>query len=356
MMHLPTLKQTKEFLQDNKKTIIGTALALVLLYALAIAYTLFSDDKVEEIKKIDPATGLELQLITDTEYKALLEDAVRFDFYVENTEGYAFTNFNLLEAVLLSPEVYEAIDSVEPIVATDAIEAMEEGDIPANYMIDVDTDNETSELHITVGTGDEAKNEAIATLLYEAVQEATIPFFANKSVYMLSEPHMVQLEKGPEQTDETGTTSLLLYLVMGAGLFIGGLLLGMLVAFFRLFFKKEITDVFNYLISDDDTVLDLSHTDIAEQEAALTHGIQHPAATRKLILSEELLKPTMQKCLEQMEGTPYVFAQSVLSADPLLHFDEVILVSRKNSTTKDWYKNQRTLLENYATPIKIILV
>ncbi|WP_106449827.1 hypothetical protein [Trichococcus alkaliphilus] len=356
MKNLPTMKETKGFLQDNKKTIFGTAFALVLLYALAIAYTLFSDDKVEEIKEIDPATGLELQLITDTEYEALLEDAVRFDFYVENTEGYAFTNFNLLEAVLLSPQVYEAINSFEPIASTDEIEAMEEGDIPANYMIDVDTDYDTSELHITVGTGDEAKNEAIATVLYEAMQEGTIPFFENKSIYLLSEPHVVQLEKGPEQTDETGSTSLLLYLVMGAGLFIGGLLLGMLLGFFRLFFKKEITDVFNYRMSDDDTVLDLSRTTAADQETALVHGIQHPAATRKLILSEEPFAPTVQKRLEQLEGTPYVFAQSVLSADPLLSFDEVIFVSRKNGTTKDWYKNQRTLLENYATPIKIILV
>ena len=145
MKNLPTMKETKGFLQDNKKTIIGTALAIVVLYALAIAYTLFTDGKVEEIKEIDPATGLELQLITDSEYKALLENAVRFDFYVENTEGYAFTSFNLLESVLLSPEVYEMIHSVEPIVASDAIEAMEEGDIPANYMIDVDTDYDTSE-------------------------------------------------------------------------------------------------------------------------------------------------------------------------------------------------------------------
>lgn len=356
MKNLPPLKETKGFLQDNKKTIIGTALAIVVLYALAIAYTLFSNDKVKEIKEIDPATGLELQLITDSEYEALLEDAVRFDFYVENTEGYAFTNFNLLEAVLLSPEVYEMIHTVEPIIATEEVEAMEEGEIPANYMIDVDTDNETSELHITVGTGDGAKNAAIASLLYEAVQAGTIPFFENKSVYLLSEPHVVQLEKGPEPTDETGNSSLLLYLVMGTGLFIGGLLLGVLLAFFRLFFKKEITDVFNYRMSDEEIVLDLSHTTAVDQEKALVHGIQHPAATRKLVLSEEPLALTVQKRLDQMEGSPYVFAQSVLSADPLLSFDEVILVSRKNGTTKDWYKSQRTLLENYTTPIKIILI
>lgn len=356
MMHLPTIKETKRFLQDNKKTILGTAIAAVILYALAIAYTLFSDDKVEDIKEIDPATGLELQLITDAEYEALLGDAVRFDFYVENTEGYAFTNYNLLEAVLLSPEIYETINSVEPIVATDEIEAMEEGAIPANYMIDVDTDTETSELHITIGTGDEAKNEAIAALLYEAVQAGTIPFFENKSTYLLSEPHVVQLEKGPEPTDEGGNTSLLLYAVMGVGLFIGGILFGLLLAFFRLFFKKEITDVFNYRMSDEDTVMDLSHTTSAEQEELLAHSIQHPAASRKLILSEEVLSPTLRKRLEQMDGTPYIFAQSVVSADPLLHFDEVIIVSRKNGTTKDWYKNQRTLLENYATPIKIILI
>ena len=69
MKNLPTMKETKAFMQDNKKTIVGTALAIVILYALAIAYTLFSDDKVEEIKEINPATGLELQLITDAVYK-----------------------------------------------------------------------------------------------------------------------------------------------------------------------------------------------------------------------------------------------------------------------------------------------
>ena len=48
MMHLPTTKQLKEFLKDNKKTIWLTAFARVLLYVLGIAYTLFSNDEVEE--------------------------------------------------------------------------------------------------------------------------------------------------------------------------------------------------------------------------------------------------------------------------------------------------------------------
>ena len=48
MMHLPTTKQLKGFLKDNKKTVWLTALATLLLYALGIGYTLFSNGAVEE--------------------------------------------------------------------------------------------------------------------------------------------------------------------------------------------------------------------------------------------------------------------------------------------------------------------
>ena len=64
MMHLPTTKQLKEFLKDNKKTVWLTALATLLLYALGIGYTLFSNGSVEEEQEIDPDTSLEGNLIT----------------------------------------------------------------------------------------------------------------------------------------------------------------------------------------------------------------------------------------------------------------------------------------------------
>ena len=64
MMHLPTTKQLKEFLKDNKKTVWLTALATLVLYALGIGYTLFSNGSVEEEQEIDPDTSLEGNLIT----------------------------------------------------------------------------------------------------------------------------------------------------------------------------------------------------------------------------------------------------------------------------------------------------
>lgn len=356
MINLPTAKQTKGFLKDNKKTILTTAIAIVILYVLGIAYTLFSNGKVEEIKKIDPATGLEVETITSKEYTKLLDKAVRFDFYVENSDGNAFTNSNLLESVLLSPEVFSALDAQEKIVP--AIQ----GDIPLKYMLDASANGNDNSMHILVGTGDYKKNLAIAKILYAAVSEKTLTLLDNKNVYMLSEPHKVVIEHGPEATEEKTGTGALTYAVLGIGVFIGAVVAGILIAFTRLFFKKEITDVFSYRKSDEDTLIDLTHLAAEDNKEELAHSIQYPAVGRKLILSEQALPSDVEAVLiaeeigEEASKNKYVFARDITTVDPQLNFDEIIIVSQKNITAKSWYNSQRIQLENYPTPIKIILL
>ena len=356
MINLPTAKQTKGFLKDNKKTILTTTIAIIILYVLGIAYTLFSNGKVDEIKKIDPATGLEVKTITSKEYTQLLDQAVRFDFYVENSDGGAFANSNLLESVLLSPAVSSEIDAQEKIVPTI------KGDIPLKYMLDVSADGSDNSMHITVSTGDYKKNLAIAKILYATVSEKTLPLLNNKNIYMLSEPHKVEIEHGPEATEEKTGTGALTYAVLGIGVCIGAIVAGILIAFARLFFKKEITDVFSYRKSDDDTLIDLTHLAAEDNKDELAHSIQYPAVGRKLILSEQALPSDLQAVLiaeeigEDASENKYVFAQDITAVDPQLNFDEIIIVSQKNITAKSWYNTQRIQLENYPTPIKIILL
>lgn len=355
MMHLPTTKQLKEFLRDNKKTVWLTALATLLLYVLGIGYTLFSNGAVEEEKKIDPDTGLEVNLITSEEYAALHEGAARFEIYIENDEGSAFTNSALLEAVLLSPAVFTTIDSAEKVAATQAIEALEAGDIPAKYILDITNDPGDNSLNVTVGTGDSDKNIAIATVLYDLISNKEVTMLENKNVSMLSDPHAVVIQNGPEKTEEEEDFGPVGYAVMAIAVLIAGTVLGILISLSRLFFKKEVTDIFNYRESDEDTLIDLTVFNEGNLADELVHTIQYPSAQQKLILSDPALPAEIQQHLLKDTATRYVFASDIVAADPKLTFDEIILVSRKNVTNKVWYKKQRTLLANYTAPIKIVL-
>ena len=354
MMHLPTTKQLKGFLKDNKKTVWLTALATLLLYVLGIGYTLFSNGTVEEEQEIDPDTGLEVNLITAEEYAALHEGAARFEIYIYNDEGSAFTNSTVLESVLLSPIVFTTIDTAEKVTAAQEIEALEEGEIPAKYILDITNNPGDNSLNVTVGTGDADKNMAIAAVLYDMISNKELPLLENKNVSMLSDSHEVVIENGPEKTKEEvlGTVG---YAVMAIAVLIAGTILGILIALSRLFFKKEVTDVFNYRESDEDNIIDLTLFNEGKSDDELVHTIQHPPAQHKLILSDPALPAEVQDRLLKDSAAHYVFASDIVAADPKLTFDEIILVSQKNVTDKAWYKKQRTLLANYTAPIKIVL-
>ena len=308
-----------------------------------------------DVAEIDPDTGLEVNLITGEEYAALHEGAARFEIYIENDEGSAFTNSALLEAMLLSPAVFATIDTAEKVTVAQEIEALEDGDIPAKYILDITNDPVDNSLNVTVGTGDADKNLAIAAVLYDMISNKELTLLENKNVSMLSDPHAVVIENGPEKTEEEEGLVPVGYAVMAVAVLIAGTVLGILIAFSRLFFKKEITDVFNYRESDQDTIIDLSLFNEGKIDDELVHTIQYPSAQRKLILSDPALPAEIQGRLLKDTATNYVLASDIVAVDPKLSFDEIILVSQQNVTNKAWYKKQRTLLTNYTAPIKIVL-
>lgn len=79
---------------------------------------------------------------------------------------------------------------------------------------------------------------------------------------------------------------------MAVAVLIAGTVLGILIAFSRLFFKKEITDVFNYRESDQDTIIDLSLFNEGKIDDELVHTIQYPSA--RAILSDPALPAEIQ--------------------------------------------------------------
>ena len=99
MNDLPTIKQLKIFMKDSKKTILATVAAVMLLFALGTAYTVYSTDMDKELKPIESVTGQEVKPITKSEYNKLQKNKVKFLFYVENAEGNPFSNANLFESI-----------------------------------------------------------------------------------------------------------------------------------------------------------------------------------------------------------------------------------------------------------------
>lgn len=103
MMHLPTTKQLKEFLKDNKKTVWLTALAAA--GALCTGHRLHLIQQRGGGGRTGNRSGYRsgVNLITGEEYSLLLhEGAARFEIYIENDEGDAFTNSALLGYVVVA--------------------------------------------------------------------------------------------------------------------------------------------------------------------------------------------------------------------------------------------------------------
>lgn len=348
MNDLPTIKQLKIFMKDSKKTIFTTVAAVMVLFAGALAYTAYSNDIDRDLKSIESVTGQEVESITKAEYNKLQKNKVTFLFYVENEEGNPFSNANLFESFLLSPDILARIKAE---IALDK-------SIPLEYILDVSYDDKTNGMALTVTSGDAKKNMALAELLYGAISAKELTFFDNKSVYMITEPEKVKLSNTLFET-EMGVTE---YVISSIAALLFAVVFGIFVACIRMFFKPQIGDVFTYKYAETDLVLDLTKLETASESAItpeLLHAIKQPAVGTKLILCEkgtvEALENDLQKENSGTAGT-FIVHNDITQVSEAVLFGEIIIVSKKNQTTKKWYKNQRIQLENYHSPIKIILI
>lgn len=343
MKDLPTIKQMKKFFKDNLKTIFATAGVCLVLFFGAVGYTIYSNDAA--LKRVESVTGKEITPITGAEYSKLNKNKVRFLFFVENEEGNLFANPNLFESILLSDDV----------LAESGAEALIPKGVAPEFVIDVTYDDVTSGLFVTVGTGDYNTNLALANLLYETVSTDKLGFFDNKDVYMLTEPEKVS-KKLESLTD--ANISVMEYVVYGVAVLILSVIMGLFIAAVRMVTNKEISDGFSYKYAEDDLVMDLTEMGgEVNQPLALVQAIRHPAKDTKLVLAQRLDAKELQEKLITKEGTgKFIVKNDILEVSADTHFDEIIIISEKNQTTKQWYKNQRIQLENYHSPIKIILI
>lgn len=363
MNNLPTLKDVVSFIKDNFKIIFGTMIISIALFAIGIGYTIYSNSIAGEVQT-PTVGGVEGESISLTaeEVNKLQEDVVSFNFYVENDAAEPFINYNLLKKLLTAPDILQLI---EESAGTEIKPAPE-------IAINVNLEQSTYILTLSIGTGNYEDNLDIAEAYYKGIQEKLIPFFENKHIYMESVPakSLNNIVEGESTFEDGSTVSSKDIIIYGIIVLLISFVMGLIIAIFKLMTKKEL-DIFSYAYKDNDKILNLSNLRKNSEEEfnnKVVHAIAHPQRRLKLILTEiPLSNSLMEKITKelnvfessipsQIKKDTVIFADDISKIDPTLNVEEVNIVCIKNTTTKKWYQEQRIQLENYDTYVKIIQI
>lgn len=371
MNNLPTLKDVISFIKDNLKIIISTMVVCILIYALGLGYTLYTNSKVDDLG--DVPSGIESgsesgSVLSPEKVEKLKKDSVSFEFYVETKEANQFTNYNLMKQLLIAPSV---LGSIEETAGTKILPA-------PNFAVHVSLDHSTYILTLSIGTGNYEDNMAIATAYYDGMKEGTIPFFSNnKSVYMVSDPMIVSdklLAEDSESTlAENEGTSVTTMLLLGVVVLIASFILGVIIALAYSMTRKEISDSFSYVRNEDDIILNFHQLNNGNQNnkiSKIAHAVLHPERSVKVVLTESILDDKIVNELKEsisfntelpvkneLAGDAVVInINDITELNPRIKVDEFIFICEVNKTTKNWYREQRLQMENYDAIVKVIQV
>lgn len=372
MNNLPTIKDVWSFLKDYKKIIIGTMLACLVLYGLAMTYSIYSSSKIENSERVpvDENVDPSQEVLSTEEIKELQEDMVSFSFYIENAAAEQFTNYNLMKQLLISPETLDYVEEKTGIKIK-----------PSPYhAVNMSLDHSTYVLTLSIGTGNANDNKTIADAYYDGIVNGEIPFFnSNKKVYMVTSPAVVDTEEilpanGESTNEQNEDISITTILALAIVVLIGSFVLGVLVALIYAASRKVITEPFSYEVQEDDTILNLSpilmNGDEKTNSNTIVHAISHPKKKVKLILSEHTLPDDIVDKLSDSFSSLHEYSEStsnttstyisilndLTDVNPTLPIEEVVIISEKNKTTKEWYSRQRLLLKNYQVDVKVIQI
>lgn len=371
MNNLPTFKDVLAFIKDNLKIIISTMIVFLVIYGLGLGYSLYTNSKVEELGDI--SSGIESgsessSVLSPEKVEKLKKDSVSFEFYVETPEANQFTNYNLMKQLLIAPTVLKNIEEAAGTKITPA----------PNFSVHVSLDHSTYILTLSVGTGNYEDNMAIAKAYYNGMNEGTIPFFSNnKSVYMVTEPKIVSDEMLTEDSEstlaESEETSVITMILLGVVVLIASFILGVIIALIYSMTRKEISDSFSYVRSEEDVILNfhqLNDHNQNEKISKVAHAVLHPEKNVKVLLTESILDNKIINGLK--ESIPFntelpvnnelagdaviINVHDITELNPRIKVDEFIFICEVNKTTKKWYHEQRLQIENYDAIVKVIQV
>lgn len=380
LKNLPTIDELVSFLKDNLKIILLTTVSGLILFAVGIGYTVYTDSKIEGtieeqetlIPEIDDSIALEEQFTpeeTELLVGKLQETGVAFSFYLEKESADPFKSPDLLKELLISPTV---LQNLEQGTNTKIVPSPE-------LAVDVTLDTENLLLTVTIGTGNVANNKIIADAYFKVISEEQSPFFDNKSVYIAAEPESINITTDEKEITDAklntatnfGGLSIKKMIFLTVIVIVAGAIVGIMISLIVSLLKKEVNEIYGFAYKDEDKFLNISNVQNNSDDEVSTqivHSIIHPAKKVKLVLSEEDLDEAMIAKLKKEANTQsgkelrlsnepmILIANSIIDINPKIVIDEIVFICKKNKTSKKWYEKQRKLLEIYDAVIKVILV
>lgn len=368
-----TAKDFWLFLKANIKLVLLSALSLLIILWAVLLFNFFftgspqtEEQSNEEAEMEEDVTSADFDLLAEVPFDLLNtrevtflqdyveENAYRFMFFVENSSGDPIGNLNMMRAIFRHENVVSSIEdrigeelTPDPMISINVISYADSG---------------LYELQLGRGTREDSKE--LAEVMHELLVSEEIPVMSQFNVSMFEEEPIALREFVDEnEIDETIVVerdnmelirNLILYTVIGV---IGGLTLGFFIAFIRVYLSPVISSLFNYEKDFTDKIVRLNRLKGSEEERIQKahQNIAYPERHKKLVLVSERTRPYVEGILNGLSSDTNVTVLSdftEVTADS--EFDEVILLSKVNQTTRQWYNEQRLQLNGYDLPVKII--
>lgn len=363
-----TIKDFLVFLKDNLKLILGSMGILLAVIILLFTVNFILPDASEPVEpssevsessteNYERLAEIPFELLTEREVR-FLQDYVeatsyKFMFFVENENGEPVGNLNMMRAIFRHQNV---IDGIEERLG-------EELTPDATISINVVSYADSGLFELQLGRKTREESEVLAQELYEMISNNEIPVLNQFNVTPFEDQPIPLTELVEvDEVDETVVVERnnmeiirngIIYLVVGL---FGGVVIGLIIAIIKMVFSKKISALFNYEKDFTDKIVRFNHIKGSENlEDKIKQNIIYPINQQKLVIFESVPSAKTKKMIDNLDmekNTTIVNDFSDINQSDT--FDEVIIISEVNETSKQWYHNQRLQLNGYELPIKII--
>lgn len=312
MNNLPTVKDVLTYLKDNKKSFFGATIIAIAMFGMFFAISTKKGQSTDVSKE---------------------EFHYQFEFIVENKEGNLSNNPQTVKYVL---DRY-IVDKQIKVGGVTSTKLTESYDITYNNQVGVMTLKSTGEL-------------AVSQALYDILAHSDSTYFKDRSVFLLmSGPEEFESETSLIQSDKSFSPKQLLIYVVGT--IVTSILLGFLLSWGKETKSKTIRNQF-YLSSDIPVMnfekVYMQNSDKLKQLMSL---VMNEAGER-----QTLVITTDDEVKQVLKANQLIdISDGLLTEVPsILNYQEIVLVCRKNNTSKVWYNTQLEILKNLSVPVKCI--
>lgn len=355
MKNIFSFEDAKRFYKKYKLTILLVTLATMAIYLLLSLYNYYSVVVEEEEELAEPAYSQEeiVEILNREPENILAEDlrlvqesldaeAVEFRVYIESNDQDPLSDASLLKDFLTLDEVVQFVENNSNV----------EVPIDRDLAIVVNKRNSQPVLSVQIRVGEYEDNIALAEAYMEAFEENEIPLLQDREFYLLDNEAEPYQEKIINQILENMAVFSPISIIVG--LFVSllfGLILGVLLSIFKASRNGKVDELSILQETDSDTVLPFYRLSSSDKTHELLNAVMYPRNASKLVLSEiDLQESLRDKFIENRVD----IVTDLSKTDPSKQYDEIVLLTHLDQTSKNWYENQRIQLRNRESEIKII--